>query len=394
MDSSAETSTSSSADPRPRSDSGAAEDARGQTLVPHIHLGEELQETIDKFIVKLKYSQKYGSYTTAREAALIFRKIVAACRWSSAKDLILLIKREGRRIVKTCPAETVIGNVIRRTLKIIREEYVNATQATSTGDGASLEDPEFKESLHNLFVSGARSDDFSSHVQGLKTAIIDAINEFLSELETSVDNIAMQALEHIHSNEVIMTIGKSRTVEAFLKQAARKRKFHVIIAEAAPFFHGHIMARSLANNKPPIPTTIITDSAIFAMMSRVNKVIIGTHTVMANGGLKSVSGSHTIALAAKHYSVPLVVCAAMFKLSPQYLCTYDQDAFNKFVTPEDVMSYAEGEILSKVHLVNPVFDYVPPELVTLFISNIGGNAPSYVYRLLTELYHPDDDEQI
>ena len=45
----------------------------------------------------------------------------------------------------------------------------------------------------------------------------------------------MQALEHIHSNEVIMTIGRSRTVEDFLKDAARKRKFHVMVAECAPF---------------------------------------------------------------------------------------------------------------------------------------------------------------
>ena len=45
---------------------------------------------------------------------------------------------------------------------------------------------------------------------------------------------------------------------------------------------GHEMATSLA--KVGIETTVITDSAVFAMMSRVNKVIIGTHTVMANGG--------------------------------------------------------------------------------------------------------------
>ncbi len=37
----------------------------------------------------------------------------------------------------------------------------------------------------------------------------------------SADNIAAQALEHIHSNELIMTAGRSRTVEAFLKV-----KFH------------------------------------------------------------------------------------------------------------------------------------------------------------------------
>lgn len=54
-------------------------------------------------------------------------------------------------------------------------------------------------------------------------------------LEGTTDNIAMQALEHIHSNEVIMTIGRSRTVEAFLKDAACMRKFHVIVAECAPF---------------------------------------------------------------------------------------------------------------------------------------------------------------
>jgi len=33
----------------------------------------------------------------------------------------------------------------------------------------------------------------------------------------SQENISAQALEHIHSNEVIMTAGQSHTVEAFFK---------------------------------------------------------------------------------------------------------------------------------------------------------------------------------
>ena len=40
----------------------------------------------------------------------------------------------------------------------------------------------------------------------------------------SGDNIAAQALEHIHTNEVIMTAGKSGTVEAFLKVGTGHRK--------------------------------------------------------------------------------------------------------------------------------------------------------------------------
>ena len=47
-------------------------------------------------------------------------------------------------------------------------------------------------------------------------------------------------------------------------------------------FQGQELAANLA--KANIESTVITDSAVFAMMSRVNKVIIGTHTVMASGG--------------------------------------------------------------------------------------------------------------
>lgn len=118
-----------------------------------------------------------------------------------------------------------------------------------------------------------------------------------------------------------------------------------------------------------IQTTIISDSAVFAMMARVNKVIIGTHTVMADGGLRAGTGSHALALAAKHCSVPVMVLAPMYKLNPVHLCSYEQDAFNICASPAPVLPFSAGPITSKVHIYNPVFDYVPPELVTLFISH-------------------------
>jgi len=216
----------------------------------------------------------------------------------------------------------------------------------------------------------------------------DSITELLEELDQSAHSISCEALNHVNSSEVIMTIGKSKTVEMFLKTAAKKRKFQVIVAECAPFYHGQELAVNLA--KDNIETTVITDSAVFAMMSRVNKVIIGTHTVLANGGLKAVNGSYAVALAAKKYSVPLIVCTAAYKLSPRYLQSIEQDGFNKFVSPHEVVSFTEVAISSESHVYNPVFDYIPPELVNLFIFNIGGNAPSYIYRLLSEMYCTGD----
>ncbi|CAH1244106.1 EIF2B2 [Branchiostoma lanceolatum] len=356
-------------------------DRRKMAAMPGDGKESELTERIETFMGQLRQRQTPGSYNVAYTTLDILRRVVSQTRWQTAKDLMVIVKREGKRLVSAQPSETVVGNMIRRVLKIIREEYARLRGQNEEGD---------QESLHKLLVAGVEDDDYSLSLHGLKPAVIEAINEMMTELESSADNIAMQALEHIHSNEIIMTVGRSRTVESFLKSAARKRKFQVIVAEGGPFYQGQVLAKNLAEKG--IETVVITDSAVFAMMSRVNKVIIGTHTVMANGGLKAINGSHGIALAAKHHSVPVIVCASLFKLSPQFLVSSDQAAFNRFVSPEEVLSFSEGDLVSKVHIPNPVFDYVPPELVTLFISNIGGNAPSYVYRLLSELYHPDDHD--
>ncbi|XP_071952394.1 translation initiation factor eIF2B subunit beta-like [Antedon mediterranea] len=343
----------------------------------------ELDERIEAFIASLKLGQVVGSYDVANKTVKLLRRVVSQTRWNHAGDLMDRIRKEGKKMMAAQPSESAVGNVVRRVLKIIREEHTAIQGARDdTGDN--------QQSLHKMLLAAGKSDDFQKPSVNLKGRVIESINEFLTELESSADNIAIQALEHIHSNEVIMTAGKSRTVQAFLLNAARKRKFQVIVAECAPSYQGQELAVNLA--KAGIETTVITDSAVFAMMSRVNKVIIGTHTVMANGGLKAVNGSHAIALAAKHHSVPLIVCAPMFKLSPEYLCSHDQNGFNKFESPHDVMKFADSDVLSQAQVYNPAFDYVPPDLVTLYISNIGGNAPSYVYRLLSELYHADDHD--
>lgn len=126
------------------------------------------------------------------------------------------------------------------------------------------------------------------------------------------------------------------------------------------------MAVNLAKAK--IKTTLISDAAIFAMMSRVNKVIIGTHTVMANGGLRAISGTHTVAQAAKHYSVPVLVLLPLYKLAPLY--HYSGNGFNCQVSPiHGVIDSTNASLLERIHAYNPMFDYVPPDLVTLFISN-------------------------
>lgn len=87
--------------------------------------------------------------------------------------------------------------------------------------------------------------------KALKPVLMEAIQDVLDELETVYDNVSKSAKDHIHSeyvpfprsdratlsslsSEIILTLGHSKTVEAFLKAAAHYRNYTVIVAETGP----------------------------------------------------------------------------------------------------------------------------------------------------------------
>jgi len=339
----------------------------------------------------LKRGKSAGSFNVAFETASILRMAVRSNRWHNAKQLIELIKTIGKRIRDSEPFEFAIGNTVRRVLYLIREAYTETEQEVKEKKSPLLQrmttDVRKSSSMIEMINEELIEDEnrFSKSYTNLKANILEAINDWLEEFGNLYVHIADQALEHIHANEVIMTFGKSRTVMEFLKVAARKRKFEVIVADAAPSNSGQETAVLLA--QAGIETTLITDSAIFAMMARVNKVIVGTHAVMANGGLVAFAGTHMLAQAAKHQAVPFVVCTGLYKLSPLY--PNQQDTFCELKSPQEILSFEEANI-DHVSVRNPAWDYIPPELVSLYITNMGGHNPSYIYRLLAELYHTED----
>lgn len=222
----------------------------------------------------------------------------------------------------------------------------------------------------------------------IKAEVVDGIDEIIDELDVVDDQIASYALEHIHSNEIILIHGSSTTVQKFLLKAASKRKFTVIHAEAYP--NNHLETHAAVTGKPMggseaedelsgerfskpliaagITVVLISDAAVFALMSRVNKVILGTHVVLANGGLVAQAGSKTVAQAARAHRTPVMVVSGVYKLSPLY--PFDFDALIEYGDSDAVLGYEDGYLAEKVDVENPLFDYVPAELVDLYITNL------------------------
>lgn len=230
----------------------------------------------------------------------------------------------------------------------------------------------------------------ASHAYQLKPLLIQAIQELLDEFDSVDTSIAKDARDHIHSGEVILTLGYSPTVQTFLRAAAKHRKFIAVVPESAPAFSGHEMARALASDG--LSVLLVPDSNVYALMPRVSKVILGARCVLANGGILATIGSMAIAMAAREHSTPVVALAGVFKISPDWswvgperLRTGNQGPTSQLV------NYASSRVLAeRAEIENPLWDIVSPSDLDVIITNVGEHPPSYVYRLIQENYHEED----
>jgi translation initiation factor eIF-2B subunit beta len=391
---------------------------------------------IEVLASKLRRRQVVGSRPAALETLLLLRQVVSKARFSNIEQLVDIIRSVGRRLVQAQPKEHSVGNTVRKVLHHIREEYNTATKGTAVTSSNAFSISKFvsqgqprrqttghhAQSLMKSSSSGAiapnepRSldgddedddeagtggtvaagsgtipendgDNPDSFAKSLKPVLMEAIQDVLDELETVYDNVSKNAKDHVHSDEIILTLGMSRTVESFLKAAAHHRNFTVIVAETGPSYSGHEMSESLSS--AGISTFLVPDSSIYAVMSRVNKVFVGAHAILANGGAFATTGTLLAATAARQHSTPVVVCAGQFKLTPKWNLYHEYGGLD-FGDPGHVLGFEEGDLTDKVDVINPHYDYIAPELIDAFITNDGDHPPSSIYRLIKETYDDED----
>ncbi|KAH9681882.1 translation initiation factor eif-2b subunit beta [Citrus sinensis] len=349
----------------------------------------DIQALVSDLASKLRKRRVQGSYETARLTAELLCAVILQHKeptTNGAASLIEAVRRVGEQLIAANPVELAVGNIVRHVLHIIREEDLspltdivgelklsaeddvediaedeNSQKSSATTDGCLLKPPLLLAVFEHLPDSATACQTFSSENifagkgKKLKSELIKAVNELIEDINTCREGIAEQAMELIHQNEVILTLGHSKFVKEFLCAAKeKKRSFEVFIADGAPKFEGHILAKEL--DKKGLKAIVITDSAVFAMISRVNMLC-------------------------SLYPHNLEV------LLNEMRCPSELLNFEEF---SDCIDYGIASSSSLLHVVNPAFDYVPPELISLFVTDIGGYSPSYIYRLIADYYSSED----
>lgn len=347
----------------------------------------------------LKRRQIRGSRTCAVAVTHLLLRLVAESKYKTVVQALENIRGIGRRLIDAQPRELVVGNIVRRVLGLVREvSEVPADEGSALGQNTLNLMPSNGnaisgiETLQILTTSNTSSVEQRPEHAGpptmreVKEDMLNGLREMLDELDQADEQISGYALEHIHVNEVILTYTSSLTVQKFLLGAAKRRAFSLIYVEGYSNLHEATHDTAINGRKREddedksndnrlksliaagINVIIVPDSAVFAIMSRVHKVVLPAHVVLSNGGFIAASGSHVIAQAAKAHRVPVITLGAIYKHSPIY--PFNVEEFIGLGDAGKSMDYREGDFVEHIDVINPICDYVAPNLADLVISNM------------------------
>lgn len=151
----------------------------------------------------------------------------------------------------------------------------------------------------------------------------------------------------------------------------------MIVVDARPLNEGQEMLRRLVAEG--INCTCVQINAVGFIMPEVTKVLLGAHALLANGYVMSRTGTAQVAMVAKSYNVPVLVCCETHKFSERVQT--DAFVYNEIGNPNDLVldidseskieaslkSWESNAYLTPLHLY---YDITPPELVAAVVTEL------------------------
>jgi len=227
-------------------------------------------------------------------------------------------------------------------------------------------------------------------VEDLRKRLLEEAGKIADEdVETNL-RIARNGLELVRDGDRILThcnTGGLGTVEygtalGIIRLAWEGgRRISVLATETRPLLQGaRLTAWEL--KKYGVPFKLICDSMTGYVMSKrlVDKVLVGADRILVTGHVANKIGTLTLAVLAKHYSVPFYVAAPFstfdFETRPEDIPIEERD-------PKEV-THVSGKLVTVrgVEVMNPAFDVTPPELISGIITEKGIIQPPYEENIL------------
>jgi translation initiation factor eIF-2B subunit beta len=243
------------------------------------------------------------------------------------------------------------------------------------------------------------------------------IGEFESMLDDITAHLCENAAKQLNEKDIVVTLGVSHSTGHFLLRAADDlggKTFKVVLLDASGGSSSRADVDKFAATlrERGVEVSVLPDSSAFAVMAICSKVLIGCENVLANGGLLARMGTHALCIAARHFSVPVLVVTMTLKMTPHYpsdaTCStlvkisrhraeeHQAGIWEVFSGPLETLPAAhlhpvdvhQGAIL--LDTPSAMIEYVPADLISLFVTNDGEYTVSQIHRIVRDNYNVED----
>jgi methylthioribose-1-phosphate isomerase len=227
---------------------------------------------------------------------------------------------------------------------------------------------------------------FSESVNDLKFALLELAHEIREDDIDRCHNLGIHGANLIPDNANVMTIcntgglatsgiGTALGVIQYAHAQGKNLKVHV--CETRPLLQGsRLNTWELKRTKTPF--TLLTDSMAAQTMKKINidGIFVGADRIASNGDTANKIGTYSLAVLAKHHSVPFYVAAP--------LSTVDYDIESGADIPVEERSLEEVTrikgvqfTIEDIDVTTPAFDVTPAELIDGIITEKGIAAYPY-----------------
>ncbi|CAD8115974.1 unnamed protein product [Paramecium sonneborni] len=136
-------------------------------------------------------------------------------------------------------------------------------------------------------------------------------------------------------------------------------------------------------DKHKLNVTLIPFTNAYAIMQRVNKILLGIDEILKNRGFLMLSGTYAICVLAQQLAIPVIV----------YLEHINQLKIMHLIKQHLMNLYLHQQQIQILLLIKQItFDYVPPDYISLYITNQGQYTPQSIYQLFSDFYDVQDED--
>lgn len=210
-----------------------------------------------------------------------------------------------------------------------------------------------------------------------RSLLQERIDKYIQEeIEKAGEAISNEVNKKISDNDIILIYGYSSLILRILVDAQKAgKKFRVVIVDARPLLEGREMLRRLVCAN--IECSYLLINAVSFVMSRVTKVLLGAHALLANGYVMSRTGTAQVALVANSFKKPVLVCCETYKFCERVQT--DSVVYNEIADPDKVVTVDASEKNSYLlnwrdnnYLtpLNLMYDVTPSDFVTAVVTEI------------------------